>query len=316
LARAADDASLTQSGVITGTPLFMAPEQARGAVVDHRSDLFSLGSVLYTLCTGRTPFHARTTLAVLRRVSDDTPEPVEELNPDVPEWLADIIETLHAKDPDDRFQSAGEVAALLRQHLAHLRDPFRAPLPDPVGPRGASGRRRGLRHRLFLVLGLLSTFVATALAVWYATHEPGPARKDNADNGQQTQNEPGAREAQGQREAPGPPVVLSNGSVSHFGFQLTVQANYRLQAGGPPAASRLFLVVRSGGRELCNRPVMLMGNLPLRATFQVIPGPRLDGPLAPRVDGPIEMFIVAEKLVPGQVGFQRETVSNVLTLAP
>src|SRR5262249_4391644 len=73
LARAADDASLTRSGVIAGTPAYMSPEQAEGEKVDHRSDLFSFGSVLYALCTGRPPFRAETAMAVLRRVCDDVP---------------------------------------------------------------------------------------------------------------------------------------------------------------------------------------------------------------------------------------------------
>ena len=69
----------------------MSPEQASGEPVDHRADLFSLGSVLYALCTGRPPFRAETTMAVLRRVSDDTPRPIRELDPEVPDWLEAIV---------------------------------------------------------------------------------------------------------------------------------------------------------------------------------------------------------------------------------
>jgi serine/threonine-protein kinase len=132
LARAMDDASLTQSGFVAGSPLFMAPEQARGEAIDHRADLFSLGSVLYAMCTGRPPFRAANTLAVLRRVCDDDPRPVRETNPEVPDWLAAVIEKLHAKDPARRFASAAEVAALLGQHLAQLQHPSWAAPPAPA----------------------------------------------------------------------------------------------------------------------------------------------------------------------------------------
>ena len=139
LARAVDDASLTQSGFVAGSPQFMAPEQARGETIDHRSDLFSLGSVLYTMCTGRPPFRASTTLAVLRRVSDEIPRPIREINPEIPEWLESIIAKLHAKNPDDRFQTAAEVAQLLEQQLAQLQNGSLAaaapiiPMPPRVG---------------------------------------------------------------------------------------------------------------------------------------------------------------------------------------
>jgi serine/threonine-protein kinase len=129
LARAADDASLTQSGVVAGTPQYMAPEQARGEAVDHRADLFSLGSVLHAMCTGRPPFCASTAMAVLRRVSDDTPRSIKELNPEIPDWLVAIVEKLHAKDPSERFQSAREVTELLNQHLAQLQQASWTPPP-------------------------------------------------------------------------------------------------------------------------------------------------------------------------------------------
>src|SRR5438552_6838361 len=148
LARAVDDASLTQSGVVAGTPLYMAPEQARGEAVDHRADLFSLGSVLYAMCTGHAPFRADGTLAVLKRVCEDTPRPIREINPDIPDWLCAIITRLHAKDPAERFQSAAEVAELLGQYLAHLQEPALVPMPERVvpAPRRTSGQGPGRRR--------------------------------------------------------------------------------------------------------------------------------------------------------------------------
>jgi serine/threonine protein kinase/Leucine-rich repeat (LRR) protein len=113
LARAADDASISQSGLVAGTPMFMAPEQARGESLDQRADLFSLGSVLYVMAAGRPPFRANGTLAVLKRVAEDTPRPIREVIPETPQWLCDIISKLHAKEPEDRFQSAREVADVL-----------------------------------------------------------------------------------------------------------------------------------------------------------------------------------------------------------
>ena len=119
LARAADDASLTQSGVIAGTPMYMAPEQAKGEVIDHRADLFSLGSVLYVMCSGRPPFRASTTLAVLKRVAEEAPRPIREIIPEVPDWLCAIVAKLHAKDPGERFASAKEVADVLTRCLSN-----------------------------------------------------------------------------------------------------------------------------------------------------------------------------------------------------
>jgi WD40 repeat protein len=138
LARAADDASLTQSGVVAGTPLYMAPEQARGEYIDHRADLFSLGSVFYVMLTGRPPFRAPTALAVLKRVCEDRPRPIGEIIPEAPPWLCDLISKLHAKKPAGRFQTAQEVAEL----LAH-------PLVEADTKGGAPPAARPRRLKLF-----------------------------------------------------------------------------------------------------------------------------------------------------------------------
>ncbi|MCP4858215.1 MAG: serine/threonine protein kinase [Fuerstiella sp.] len=129
LARAADDASLTRSGVIAGTPQYMSPEQARGEGVGARSDLFSLGSVIYTMCAGHPPFRAETPYGILRRITDNEPRPIRELNPETPDWLCSIVSRLHAKDAEKRFASAEEVADLLAECLAHVQQSDVVPLP-------------------------------------------------------------------------------------------------------------------------------------------------------------------------------------------
>lgn len=123
LARAVDDASMTRSGVIAGTPQYMSPEQAHGDAIDHRSDLFSLGSLIYFMCSGRSPFRAETTVGVLNRIASDDPKPLRSVNADVPEWLEQIDLRLLAKDAGKRFQSATEVADYLEQWLVHLQTP-------------------------------------------------------------------------------------------------------------------------------------------------------------------------------------------------
>ncbi|MFT7641051.1 MAG: hypothetical protein ACI9G1_002795, partial [Pirellulaceae bacterium] len=142
LARAADDASLTRSGFHPGTPHYMSPEQVRGEAIDGRSDLFGLGCVLYALCTGHPPFRSETSYAVLRRITDDTPRPIRETNPTIPPWLEQIVMKLLAKSPDDRFDSAEQVAELLEGCLAHVQQPTTRPLPTPLAAMSGQRNRR------------------------------------------------------------------------------------------------------------------------------------------------------------------------------
>jgi serine/threonine protein kinase/Leucine-rich repeat (LRR) protein len=130
------DAEITESGAVVGTPAYMSPEQARGLKLDHRTDLFSLGAVLYRLCTGQRPFDGPNVMSVLMALGNDDPTPVRERNPAVPEALAELINHLLSKQPEARPQTATEVAKRLRAILEQLT----APGAEPPGSRATSAR--------------------------------------------------------------------------------------------------------------------------------------------------------------------------------
>jgi len=171
LARAAEDVRLTRSGMVAGTPLYMAPEQARGEEVDGRADLFSLGVLLYELCTGRTPFDARTPLAVLKRLTEEKHQPVRELRPDVPEWLTDLIDRLLAKSPDQRFQSAREVADLLDHFWSAIKT------SSQVTPSCPIKRARRLRQVAILLTAVAAGAALTAAVMLW----PGRATQSGTE---------------------------------------------------------------------------------------------------------------------------------------
>lgn len=171
LAQASDAASLTRTGYHPGTPQYMSPEQARGDAVDARSDLFSLGSVLYTMCTGRSPFRAETAFGILRRITDNEPRPIREINPSIPFWLEGLIQKLQAKSPDDRFQTASDVAELLEECLAHVQQPTIARLP-PECRRFSFGKpikitaRRALLTAGIVTCGVLAFVFGPDSTLW------------------------------------------------------------------------------------------------------------------------------------------------------
>jgi hypothetical protein len=183
----ADHVQLTQQGAVHGTPEYMAPEQARGETVDHRADLFSLGSVLYAMCTGVPPFTGSSTVAVLRQVSDHAPTPIRKLNPNVPEWLESLTARLMANNPTDRIQTAAEVATLLEGYLAHLRQPGSTHPPDlpsmPMGartPRALRAAMRRWRPLGLLVAGVLLAAVVLGVGMWLGGGSTTPELKKTA----------------------------------------------------------------------------------------------------------------------------------------
>ena len=163
LARSVDDASVTQHGTIAGTPQYMSPEQARGESVEQASDLFSLGSVLYTLCTGRVPFRADSSHSVMRKIIDEEPVPIRDLNPEIPEWLCDIVAKLMAKDKAARFTSAKNVHALLESCLSHVQQPTVIKLPEIVRELSRSKSTSSLP----LILGVSAVALCSILVFWF-----------------------------------------------------------------------------------------------------------------------------------------------------
>jgi formylglycine-generating enzyme required for sulfatase activity/serine/threonine protein kinase len=178
LARTADDASISQSGIIAGTPMYMAPEQALGETLDQRADLFSLGSVLYQMVAGRPPFRANSTLAVLKRVAEDQPRAIREIIPETPQWLCDIIAKLHAKNPDDRYQSAREVADVLAdceaQLKAHSKLKDYSRIPRSKSPR--SGRRKRFAAAAAVLLPVIALVVTEFAGVTHLFQDPQVTR--------------------------------------------------------------------------------------------------------------------------------------------
>src|SRR5262245_3299919 len=188
LARIADDVKLTRTGFVTGTPLYMAPEQALGESADPRSDLFSLGAILYEMCAGQPPFLGNSALAILKQIAETKHRPLREVNPDAPEWLAEMVDELLAKKVEDRYQSAADLAEVLEYHWAHMRSSSH----DLPAVCQEEIKKRSTRHRvilaaaaaLLLTLGLLGGMflprAATAPGALKSTAEPAAVLAANA----------------------------------------------------------------------------------------------------------------------------------------
>lgn len=152
LALVADNTHLTTSGFVIGTPSYMSPEQARGEHLDGRSDLFSLGAVLYRLTTGERPFEGATALAIMRNLELHQPLRLTVKRPDVPAAFSNLVMELLAKDRKDRPPGAGEVALrLARPEMGRLSHVPVAPAGTLSGPRPAvntlAGQMSGIYPR-------------------------------------------------------------------------------------------------------------------------------------------------------------------------
>jgi hypothetical protein len=196
LARFSDNAgqqNITQSGAIMGTPAYMAPEQALGQKLDGRADLFSLGVVLYRLCTGLLPFRGETPMSVLMALASCDPPPVGEVNPAISPPLSELVKQLLVKDPAKRIASAKEVVQTIQKIERELASaptlaiegrPPAAAVPQP-SRRTAVGRASRSRKGLWIGLAA-ALFGGLVLAGWFVLRDRtgrGAARIAAPDNG-------------------------------------------------------------------------------------------------------------------------------------
>ena len=168
---------MTREGKIFGTVSYMSPEQARGQQVDARSDLFSFGTTLYEMLTGKLPFEGKTATDLLSAIIRDEPEPPSQVNAEVPVRFDEIIEKCLEKDPRDRYQHSDELAVDLRK-LKRITDSGVQTVRTPGGPVAASrgGRRAGIgswfRRRPNIAAALGLALVVVAVGIWRATRTP------------------------------------------------------------------------------------------------------------------------------------------------
>ncbi|QDQ25784.1 protein kinase [Chitinimonas arctica] len=166
---------LTRAGTLVGSPRYMAPEQIEGKKLDGRADIFAAGIVLYEVLTGTRPFDGEHVATIAYRILHETPSDIRSLNPDVPEWLAELVMRCLEKDPAKRFQSAREARSALREqattgsnghgHAAAPAEPVEAQARTAVAPDGKMAATLQ-RYAPWLLTGGLALLGGIAALIW------------------------------------------------------------------------------------------------------------------------------------------------------
>ena len=160
LAKVTEQTHLTKTGTTVGTVAYMSPEQARGERVDHRTDLWSLGVVLYEMLTGQRPFRGDHNQAVIYSILNEEPEPVKKVNPVVPPEMEHIVHRALKKNPDTRYSSAAETLKDLKQ----FQDKLRA---EEMGAVDLRTLLRRMRKPQIAVPAVCVVLVVVLVAVWF-----------------------------------------------------------------------------------------------------------------------------------------------------
>lgn len=210
IAKAIDDLRFTGTNTLLGTPEYMSPEQARDEELDYRTDLFSLGCVIYESSTGRSPFRSSTPYGAIRKVIDVKPPSVCSLVSELPEWFAEIVQRLLSKDKHTRFQSAAEVTALLKQCLAHVEQPQLVPFPRSFFQTGRKSRSKTLFRRFAMATLWIAFLSVTSWLLFLQVGQTGFQEKPGDGSDQQhvkiaqrqsNEPEPSNRRVQDDRQA-------------------------------------------------------------------------------------------------------------------
>jgi eukaryotic-like serine/threonine-protein kinase len=217
IARVEDPAatSHTQVGAILGTPSYMSPEQIAGRRVDGRSDLFSLGVVLYEWLLGQKPFKGANITAIFHAISDRPPTPPTELDPGLPQPLSDLLLKTLQKPAENRFCDGHQMATALR-------DSLKSTLPLGLRTRSkAHPKKRGAK----LIGGGILLFALLTGAVFYGTPQMMSYFRSTGQSPQPTTVTPAPREVAGRESAPAPAPKPSAG----------------LRINSEPAGARIFI---------------------------------------------------------------------------
>ncbi|MGB2990230.1 MAG: protein kinase, partial [Candidatus Zixiibacteriota bacterium] len=156
LAKLRREVMLTRTGTTVGTVAYMSPEQGQGKEVDQRSDIFSLGVVLYEMVTGQLPFKGEHEAAIVYSIVNETPEPLARYKANVPEGLESVVEKVLRKDRDTRYQSAADITADLKELQRQ------STTAATLSSKSALGVRKEKRSRAVPIVGVI---LAAAVAV-------------------------------------------------------------------------------------------------------------------------------------------------------
>ena len=198
LARLVDDQGATQTVGLAGTPLFMSPEQARGETTDRRSDIFSLGSVMYWMIAGAVPFAGSHSYETLRRIVESQHKPVEAHNTDCPAWLSKLVNCMLEKDPAQRTFDARRLAEVLRQCQEHLESPSVVALPVELAATNQLAWRK--RAAVAMAAGAAAILVL-ALATSLFRPSDGDVDGNRRDTAQADSNSPTQQELEAEPSA-------------------------------------------------------------------------------------------------------------------